>query len=445
MGSREVNVNKEIANLIRKLELEKRKYTQIQEDYEVLRKTSGMSTTRSSSLPLGSKTREKYKRPDRHTQQTKLNLKAHNNRRIREEIDGVRRQRTRMKKLVAQLRDDIKRSTINIGRLKGKGDSIQAQTQIVTDELSKLKSKLAKERQLFGKDIVTHISGMEQIASDKRQLLKTMVSARKSTKSVAPHFGDEILEGKELTKRILKEALLSHVKRRKIAENNETMKVYQNVFEQIEQTTQITEVDDLVQVFQEWESRNFKLMDFSNSLRVETTKREEEIQQMRQQIQELKDKKRDTPPTPAHPQPSLVSSDAEICRGYLQKINDTLCKFLKIETDDTDIQLEAVEKLFAKSFICSGVPKDLMGPQVRQPQLPGTMHSKQACEDKSDDEGDRFMSREDLVRAAALSIEKKRKIRMAQRKLKGKRRGEEGNQVSRLRIEVDDVSKASFD
>ena len=206
----------------------------------------------------------------------KFNEALAHNKQLRESIDNLRRERQAFDNIYKKLEKDLtekKQEMTKIVELSNVAYEVRDRAQ---QEMVMLKMQADKEQEKFERDW----KELGKLIENDRKMKELMRQREKA--GIGP--GGKVEDEDKLRKKIIKgNAVIS---RDKEAQQKALQKVqsYEEAFAKIQQSTGISDIDELVATFIEAEDKNFSLFNYVNELNNEVEKLEEQIDMTRREI-----------------------------------------------------------------------------------------------------------------------------------------------------------------
>ncbi|XP_078281491.1 coiled-coil domain-containing protein 114 [Rhinoraja longicauda] len=202
----------------------------------------------------------------------KFNTQLMRNGQLREQIDILRVERSRFEQLYRKLEKELLETRKEIG-------SVIDISTAAYDARDEAQTKMLQLKEKAEKDLALHAVEMKELQRviDHDKKLKEFMAIKAQERSGE----DEALYG------IYKKDQDNAARKRKDPKE-ETMEMYEAVFQQIRALTGEDNLDALVAMFVEVEDRNFALFNYINEQNSETEKQQEEIVDIQAQIEAFK-------------------------------------------------------------------------------------------------------------------------------------------------------------
>lgn len=208
----------------------------------------------------------------------KFNEALAHNKRLRESIDSLRRERVVFDNIYRKLEKELhekKKQMANIIEMSNQAYETRDQSQL---EITAYEQLNAKEQQEFEEEMAE----LDRVIEEDRKKKEVMI--REQNREHINQRGEMSKEEEEELKRKVTKGVWG------IAKDKATVQVaelkvqsYEEAFNKIKAATGITDIDKLVSTFIENEEQNFSLFNFVNEQNNEIEKLEEQIQQLREE------------------------------------------------------------------------------------------------------------------------------------------------------------------
>lgn len=209
----------------------------------------------------------------------KFNEALGHNKKLRETIDNLRRDRAVFDGIYNKLQSDLEAKKGEMGKIMDDAMAayearIQAQVEMV-----KLRETGDKETTQFQKEWKNLNRMMEECQ-------KRSMAEQKSAKALnGGSVVDDVLEEERELKKNLSKATLQVINDKVAIEKaEEQVQYYRDAFARIQEETGITDIDTLVQNFEEADKENFRLFNEANNLNKEIERLELQISNVKSQI-----------------------------------------------------------------------------------------------------------------------------------------------------------------
>jgi len=219
----------------------------------------------------------------------KYNEALGHNKKLRETIDNLRRDRSVFDGIYAKLQSDLETKKNQMGKIMEDAMCAYEARVNAQVEMIKLKDQADKEMKFFDKEWM-NLNTM--IDDNNRKNMKC-----EQTRNINSHsrVNDPIAnEEKDLKQRLTKASMQVGGDKLEIQKLQENIKYYRSAFEQIRNYTEIESIDDLINKFEEAEKTNFKLFNESNNLDIQLECLDERVQELHQEIKKTGDNEKNS-------------------------------------------------------------------------------------------------------------------------------------------------------
>lgn len=276
----------------RKVELEKRRVDELDRQMEAVRKRiweqresmGGINASRENTAAITKQIAILENRLD--TSLKKYNEAIARNKRLRESIDSLRRERLVFDQIYAKLEREMAEKNREMARTIEASNKAYEARDAAQHEKSGLKAQAEREQAEFESEweelgrMVEQDRRMKAFMAQERAKV-TSHGLRGERRAVAE-------EAQQLKRKVLKGSWGSAQESAAAHTSVEKMQAYEEAFAQIQATTSILDVDELVTTFVSAEDPNFALFNFVNELNGECEKLEGQISEMRSEIEKYK-------------------------------------------------------------------------------------------------------------------------------------------------------------
>jgi chromosome segregation ATPase len=277
---------------VRRIELEKkrvaeldRKIADVQEKIQQQRTAmGGIQGAKETNESINRKIKGMENKLDKALQ--KYNEVVAQNKQIRDGIDTLRREKLVYTNIYKKLQTELEEKREKLNDLLAKGEMAVREREAAKKRMEELRKKAENEQEEFKRDWqeLTNI-----IEKDKR--IKEFVQKEGAEKKRREELG-ETEDGTETENDLLKRVAKSAwgVVRDKASIKHSVKKVeqYEEAFKKIYEATGITEIEELVKTFVEAEKHNYSLFNYVNELTNDMEKLEQEISEIKADIERFK-------------------------------------------------------------------------------------------------------------------------------------------------------------
>ena len=208
------------------------------------------------------------------------------NKKMRDEIDTLRRERLVFEQIYSKLTSDLETKKKEMDKIVAIANTATQDREEATKELIELIRQAEEEKANFDQQIQQVNQKIE-----KEKQMKEFMKAKESEQNELERLYKETKQEQELNlKRQSQKAFwgFSGDKVSQVLIPEEKLEEYQESFNRILKATGAKDIDELVRNFIEAEERNFTLSKFVGELTVETEQLEEQIVQIKKEIEEYK-------------------------------------------------------------------------------------------------------------------------------------------------------------
>jgi len=215
--------------------------------------------------------------------EVKYNEALGHNKKLRETIDNLRRERAVFDGIHARHQQELatkkeKMSKILDSAMKSYEDRVHAQIDMV-----KLKEEGDRETKQFEREW-KELNRLIEENSKRSQIGET----RRNTTFEGGDLDNEHATEKDLRKRLNKSTMQVATDKIAIQRAEEEVAYYREAFQKIQQATGITNIDELAKNFEDADKENFKLFNEANTLNKEIERLEAQISEMKKEIEKAK-------------------------------------------------------------------------------------------------------------------------------------------------------------
>eukprot|EP00744_Colponema_vietnamica_P005650 GILI01008256.1.p1 GENE.GILI01008256.1~~GILI01008256.1.p1 ORF type:complete len:552 (+),score=155.61 GILI01008256.1:120-1775(+) len=276
--SAEIRIQKEIEVVTRKLELEKRKYQQVDEQYlklwkELQTKRKDLGPGAKTEDPIKNKKRVKVLENRLEMAVTKFNATLATNRLLRETIDYLRRERKSYDAVFKALDRELQLKRDGVKQVMQSGEDANLTNAEMMLQIEALKRQAEEERILHEakfRDLEEALLEEKKLRDEQmRTLTKSLLQ------SARPSGGDSEDSGRSLANKIQKETMLNAMHRKAIETFQQNIYTLEEAFAKIKEATGITDIDEIVTTFIKSEEQNYSLYNYVNDLNAEIDQMEE--------------------------------------------------------------------------------------------------------------------------------------------------------------------------
>jgi len=274
----------------RKIELEKRRIQELDKQMEIMhkkiwdqrQKMGGINASRENNQAIAKQIQILENRLDKALK--RYNEALANNKRLRENIDNLRRERLVYDQIYKKLEKELAEKKKEMARIIEISNKAYEARDAAQSEMSALKSQADKEQQDFEQEWKELGKMIEQ---DRK--MKDFMKKEREKLSQQEHRGDMTVEQEQsLKKKVLRGNWGIAKDKASIHASMEKVQSYEEAFAKIQAATGISDIDELVTTFINAEDQNFALFNYVNELNGECEKLEEQIADIKAEIEKYK-------------------------------------------------------------------------------------------------------------------------------------------------------------
>lgn len=273
----------------RKIEIEKRRCAELTRQIQTMREQIADQRRKMGGLDAATEGNQKVQRQIKILENrldkalAKYNEALAHNKQLRLTIDDLRKERLVFDDIYKKLQVELEEKKREMGDIiEVSNKAFEARDRAV-NEMARLKTQANKEQAAFEAEF-SELG--KQIEHDRR--MKEFMKNRRDD-SEAEALGAAAAEEEKMNK---KKAIAGKwsIAKEKVSQNivNERVQSYGEAFQSITEATGISDVDELVTVFIEAEDENFRLFSYVNQLNQEIEKLDEQIVDIRAEIERYK-------------------------------------------------------------------------------------------------------------------------------------------------------------
>jgi hypothetical protein len=204
-----------------------------------------------------------------------LNKGNYENEQLRAEIDQLRKERTILDQVFKQLEKDINTNKKLLEKEKIKTNDNSATAMQAKQEYRALNKMLDRKRREFKtetKKMQKELHNESEVQKEQDNLQRfTRVQDSSGVKGKARRAymvadEEEAFSEPAMHRRILKLSFLNTIQRRHIKQHQKNIEVFEQAFNTIQLTTGISDIEEIVKIFQDLEQRHFSLLTYVNQL-----------------------------------------------------------------------------------------------------------------------------------------------------------------------------------
>ena len=278
------NATEEIKLLNSEIEMETEKCVQLEDYIKTLRENlhkekaslGGINATKEGYLHIQKQIRILENRLDKANQ--KFNEAIAYNQKLRENIDSLRRERHIFDSIYKKMERELHEKRTNMAEIIEDANKAYEERDRAQEELVNNQAQSKKEEQDFDKNINTSNNLIEKeyyakdkgyLGEDTEEMKKNKAREEEQKYSEMQNIGTTKQNALMTAKKILQ---------------------YRETFAKIEAATEMKNINDLVNVFQASEEKNFQLFKYVNNLSNDIETQEAQINEMKQEIEKYEGK-----------------------------------------------------------------------------------------------------------------------------------------------------------
>jgi len=287
----QIQENKEAVE--RKLQFKYEEKNQVMERLEELRaathevrkdlcKRGGCNAARENTEAIAKQIRVLENRLDKSLQ--KFNEAIAYNKSLREQIDGLRRERVVFDSIYKKLEQELQQKKKEMANIIEQANAAYEARDQAQAQMAALKQQADKEHQEFEREW-KELGRL--IENDKK--MKEFMRQKERHKMLEDQQGDMNQEDERgMKKKVAKSAWNVAKDKASMHMNIEKVQVYEEAFAKMQAATGISDIDELVENFIAAEDQNFSLFTYANELSGDIEKHEGEIADLKTQLEYLK-------------------------------------------------------------------------------------------------------------------------------------------------------------
>ena len=250
----------------RKIELEKRRIEELDKQMEIMhkkiweqrQKMGGVNASRENNQAIAKQIQILENRLDKALK--RYNEALANNKRLRENIDNLRRERLVFDQIYRKLEKELAEKKKEMARIIEISNKAYEARDAAQSEMSALKSQADKEQEDFEREWKELGKMIEQ---DRK--MKDFMKKEREKLSQQEHRGEMTVEQEQsLKKKVLRGNWGIAKDRASIHASMEKVQSYEEAFARIQAATGISDIDELVTTFINAEDQNFALFNYVN-------------------------------------------------------------------------------------------------------------------------------------------------------------------------------------
>jgi len=274
----------------RKIELEKRRIEELDKQMEIMhkkiweqrQKMGGVNASRENNQAIAKQIQILENRLDKALK--RYNEALANNKRLRQNIDNLRRERLVFDQIYRKLEKELAEKKKEMARIIEISNKAYEARDAAQSEMAALKAQADKEQEDFEREWKELGKMIEQ---DRK--MKDFMKKEREKLSQQEHRGEMTVEQEQsLKKKVLRGNWGIAKDKASIHASMEKVQSYEEAFAKIQAATGISDIDELVTTFINAEDQNFALFNYVNELNGECEKLEEQIADIRSEIEKYK-------------------------------------------------------------------------------------------------------------------------------------------------------------
>merc|ERR1719146_228551 len=202
----------------------------------------------------------------------KFNLAVSTNKELREQIDGLRRERVVFDSIYRKLENELQQKKKEMANIIEQANAAYEARDSAQAQMAALKQQADKEHQEFEKEW-KELGRL--IENDKK--MKEFMRQRHKQQEIEQRGDLNTQQEEAMKKKVTKNAWGIAKDKAAINLNIEKVQSYEEAFAKIQAATGISDIDELVQVFINAEDQNFSLFNYANELSGDIEKLEQQI------------------------------------------------------------------------------------------------------------------------------------------------------------------------
>eukprot|EP00930_Biecheleria_cincta_P073018 TRINITY_DN60357_c0_g1_i1.p1 TRINITY_DN60357_c0_g1~~TRINITY_DN60357_c0_g1_i1.p1 ORF type:complete len:790 (+),score=192.56 TRINITY_DN60357_c0_g1_i1:51-2420(+) len=193
----------------------------------------------------------------------------HDNVRLREEVDKIRKHKKQFSNIFERLKAHIRQRTEQLQDFIEETAQSKGIAREALDRVAVMKKQREHERQQFKTEVMRIRKDLKAYEVEKREvevhLKRADTGVQKKNELIEPDEELEFSES-EMMRRIMKTAFLNCIQRRHIRQHQKSIEVFEQAFATIKQSTGISNIEEIVKIFVSLESRNYSLLTYVNHM-----------------------------------------------------------------------------------------------------------------------------------------------------------------------------------
>merc|ERR1719262_104968 len=213
----------------------------------------------------------------------KFNVAIAANKKLRDEIDTLRRERAVFDDIYKKLENELQQKKKEMANIIEQANAAYEARDSAQAQMAALKQQADKEHQEFEKEW-KELGRL--IENDKK--MKEFMRQRHKQQEIDQRGDLNQQQEEAMKKKVNKNAWGIAKDKAAINLNIEKVQSYEEAFAKIQSSTGISDIDELVQVFINAEDQNFSLFNYANELSGDIEKLEQQIGEYKGELEQLK-------------------------------------------------------------------------------------------------------------------------------------------------------------
>ncbi|CAG9330811.1 unnamed protein product [Blepharisma stoltei] len=215
----------------------------------------------------------------------KYNESVAKNKKIRDEIDKVRREKNFFMNIYKELDEDIKKKREEMKEIVEKGNKAIRERDQAKEKIEELKQEAEKEEKEFNSDW----NNLGKVIEKEKQIKETQDAILEKRKN-AELENKEAEQEQELIKKITKLSWKIAKDKAAILVSSRKVDEYQLICDKLQEYTGISDIEMLIKQYQETKEHNITLGKYVEELNLDLEAIENQIQALKDEISEIKAK-----------------------------------------------------------------------------------------------------------------------------------------------------------
>ncbi len=241
----------------------------------------GAKGSRETNESIGKKIKGLENKLDKALQ--KYNEAIAHNKQLREQIDALRRERVVYDNIYTKLETELQEKKEEMQRITERGKKALEDREEAKRKMEELRRESEKEQEEFENEWRELGRLIEQ---DKK--MKDFIKQRERPSFQEDPSAAELSEEQQLRKQAAKGAWSIVFDKASIQQSMDKVQAYAEAFEKIQKATGISDPDEIVKTFVEAEKHNYSLFNYVNELNNEMEKLEQQIKDIRGEIEQCR-------------------------------------------------------------------------------------------------------------------------------------------------------------